>query len=92
MIPDGDKRTFSYHKRASSTTQLNIETYVIYVEIHVLYGGSYTVFVFDRDPNLKEIENVLFIGIKRTITENDLYNPRANAPQRRDETLSLPKS
>jgi hypothetical protein len=91
MIPDGDKRTFSYHKRASSTTQLNIETYVIYVEIHVLYGGSYTVFVFDRDPNLKEIENVLLIEIKRAITENNPYNPRANAPQRRDEP-SLPKS
>jgi hypothetical protein len=53
MIPDGDKRTFWYHKRASSTTQLNIETYVIYVEIHVLYGGSYAVFVF---PFLQQIQ------------------------------------
>jgi hypothetical protein len=42
----------------------------------------------DRDPNSKEIENVLLIEIKRTITENDPYNPRAKAPQRRDISLS----
>jgi hypothetical protein len=33
----------------------------------------------DRDPNSKEIENVLLIEIKRTITENDPYNPKSKS-------------
>jgi hypothetical protein len=41
-----------------------------------------------RNPNSREIENVLLIEIRGTIIENDPYNPRAKAPQRRDISLS----
>jgi hypothetical protein len=41
-----------------------------------------------RNPNSREIENVLLIEIRGTIIENDPYNPRAKAPKRRDISLS----
>jgi len=42
----------------------------------------------DRNPTSRETNIVLLIQIRKTIIDNNLYNPRPNAPRRIDHTLS----